>query len=245
MKKAHISPTIKCDLWKHHFGESQHAKCLSCYRVTINALSFHAGHIIPEKLGGETVKLNLLPICKTCNLKNGSNCTLIEYAKKTHDVDILLDDVYKAYQDNAMIQYKKNCIFYRQYLVGGQQQQIANIIPVLNRLIDDNLLNPDWSNDSYSQFIREKTSDKSNIREDKLTNLQIGENVYDVYIRSKLCEPESIRDFKLKIEMKHSEFPKVVWEIEAASTANWNIPSIQFKKSPLWLKCTKCYKISN
>ena len=48
----------------------------------ITSTNFHAGHIVPESIGGVTTIQNLKCICSTCNLSMG--CKHLEQFKKDH-----------------------------------------------------------------------------------------------------------------------------------------------------------------
>lgn len=70
-KKKAIPASLKKQVWKKHFN-TYHAICPVCEKETIEALSFHCGHIIPESAGGKSILDNLLPICSSCNLSMGT-----------------------------------------------------------------------------------------------------------------------------------------------------------------------------
>jgi 5-methylcytosine-specific restriction endonuclease McrA len=72
-KKKYISSTLKRLVWNKWIGEEiGKAKCTCCSVTFITQLSFHAGHIIAEVNGGETIVSNLKPICQNCNSSMGS-----------------------------------------------------------------------------------------------------------------------------------------------------------------------------
>jgi|688.fasta_scaffold419224_2 hypothetical protein len=71
-KKKRISATLKRLVWNHWIGEEiGKTKCLCCKTTYITAFSFHCGHIIPEKNGGDIILSNLKPICQNCNSSMG------------------------------------------------------------------------------------------------------------------------------------------------------------------------------
>ena len=55
-------------VWNINIGEEiGKEKCVCCKSTDITQISFHCGHIISEKNGGETIVSNLKPICQNCN----------------------------------------------------------------------------------------------------------------------------------------------------------------------------------
>ena len=72
-KKKSISATIKKLVWNVNIGEEiGKTKCLCCKSTDITQMSFNCGHIIAEADGGETIVLNLKPICQNCNSSMGT-----------------------------------------------------------------------------------------------------------------------------------------------------------------------------
>lgn len=72
-KNKYISSTVKRLVWNKWIGEEiGKNKCLCCNVTYITQLSFHAGHIISEFNGGETIVSNLKPICQNCNSSMGT-----------------------------------------------------------------------------------------------------------------------------------------------------------------------------
>jgi len=68
-KKKHISSSLKKIIWDVYIGANiGTAKCMCCKHQEIRQIEFHCGHIISEKVGGETNLKNLRPICAKCNL---------------------------------------------------------------------------------------------------------------------------------------------------------------------------------
>ena len=86
-KKARISGYIRKQVWETYVGQYLTTKCFCCYKSEItpfsNCNTFHAGHIISDKNGGEVVIDNLLPICRDCNLNMGAN-NWDEYVEKNN-----------------------------------------------------------------------------------------------------------------------------------------------------------------
>jgi 5-methylcytosine-specific restriction endonuclease McrA len=67
-RKKNIPATIRRLTWNKYIGEEiGKAKCLCCNVTDITQLSFHCGHVIAEKFGGENTVENLRPICQNCN----------------------------------------------------------------------------------------------------------------------------------------------------------------------------------
>jgi exodeoxyribonuclease V alpha subunit len=72
-KKANIPSPVKRQVWYKYIGEEiGKAKCYCCQLSNISQMSFHAGHIISEKDGGEINAENLRPICQNCNSSMGT-----------------------------------------------------------------------------------------------------------------------------------------------------------------------------
>lgn len=67
-KKKTIPATIKRLVWNKYIGEhiGKH-KCYCCKVTDVTQLSFHCGHVISEKNGGDLSIENLRPICQNCN----------------------------------------------------------------------------------------------------------------------------------------------------------------------------------
>lgn len=59
-------------MWKKYIGEEiGKSKCYCCQSNDVTQMSFHAGHVVSEKDGGEISVENLRPICQNCNLSMG------------------------------------------------------------------------------------------------------------------------------------------------------------------------------
>jgi 5-methylcytosine-specific restriction endonuclease McrA len=66
--KTRISATIKRLVWNANIGEEiGKSKCVCCKTTDITQMSFHCGHVVSEKNGGDTIVSNLKPICQNCN----------------------------------------------------------------------------------------------------------------------------------------------------------------------------------
>jgi hypothetical protein len=71
-KKSIPSP-VKRQVWNKYIGEEiGKSKCYCCRLTDITQMSFHAGHVISEKDGGEINAKNLRPICQNCNSSMGT-----------------------------------------------------------------------------------------------------------------------------------------------------------------------------
>ena len=79
-KRKKISQRERKIVWEKDFKDKEKGICKVCNKVEININTFHCGHIISHKNGGETSFENLKPICVTCNNKMGS-LNLYEYMK--------------------------------------------------------------------------------------------------------------------------------------------------------------------
>lgn len=67
-KKVSIPFAIKKLVWDTYIGEHiGKGKCYCCKQTDIIQMSFHCGHVIAERNGGETCVENLRPICQICN----------------------------------------------------------------------------------------------------------------------------------------------------------------------------------
>jgi hypothetical protein len=66
-KKTQIPKTVKCKVWDIYIGKEQGVgKCYVC-EDQIDSKHFECGHIIAERMGGETTIENLRPVCSLCN----------------------------------------------------------------------------------------------------------------------------------------------------------------------------------
>lgn len=73
IRKKNIPKYIKTLVWNKYIGDGvAKAKCMSCRETEIRNTSYHAGHILPESLGGDLTINNLRPICAHCNLGMGT-----------------------------------------------------------------------------------------------------------------------------------------------------------------------------
>ena len=81
-RKKNIPSTVKRLVWNTYIGEDiGKSKCLCCKTTYITQLSFHCGHIISEKNGGEINVTNLKPICQNCNSSMGTT-NMDDFMKK-------------------------------------------------------------------------------------------------------------------------------------------------------------------
>ena len=82
VRKKSIPKSLKRIVWDTHFGPSiGAAPCPVCKQHIIRQIEFHCGHIVAEKMGGQTVASNLIPICAQCNLSMGQK-NLYTFAKQ-------------------------------------------------------------------------------------------------------------------------------------------------------------------
>ena len=71
-RKKPIPSTVKRLVWNKYIGENiGKYKCYCCKLTDITQLSFHCGHVISEKKGGQIDVNNLRPICQNCNSSMG------------------------------------------------------------------------------------------------------------------------------------------------------------------------------
>ena len=66
--KKQIPKGLKVEVWDKHFPKQRFGLCTCCNKTEIAIESFECGHIVAEKMGGETNLANLQPICRLCNL---------------------------------------------------------------------------------------------------------------------------------------------------------------------------------
>ena len=67
-KKKRIPAALRRLVWHTYFGEDCGcAPCWCCNLTKISQLSFHCGHVVSEKEGGDLSINNLRPICQNCN----------------------------------------------------------------------------------------------------------------------------------------------------------------------------------
>jgi len=79
--KKPISQKLRKQVWKKEFGTACQDCCpiKDCNNVLKNEKNaWHAGHIVSEHNGGQTILENLRPICPQCNLDMGS-CNWLDY----------------------------------------------------------------------------------------------------------------------------------------------------------------------
>lgn len=71
-KKKHIPLVVKRKVWDKWVGRSIGITLCQCCKLSeISQMSFHCGHVISEKNGGEICVDNLRPICQSCNSSIG------------------------------------------------------------------------------------------------------------------------------------------------------------------------------
>ena len=81
-KKKYIPLVVKRKVWDKWIGRSIGTHlCLCCKLTEISQMSFHCGHVISEKNGGNVCVDNLRPICQSCNSSMGSK-NMDEFIKK-------------------------------------------------------------------------------------------------------------------------------------------------------------------
>lgn len=72
-KKRSIPAALKRKVWYTYIGEEHgNGRCYCCQTSIIHQLSFHCGHVLSEKNGGELTLQNLRPICQNCNSSMGT-----------------------------------------------------------------------------------------------------------------------------------------------------------------------------
>ncbi len=81
-KKKYIPLPVKRNVWNKWVGKALGTSlCLCCKLTEIDKMSFHCGHVIAEKNGGEISTNNLRPICQSCNSSMGTQ-NMDEFIKK-------------------------------------------------------------------------------------------------------------------------------------------------------------------
>jgi len=81
-KKKYIPLPVKRKVWDKWIGKAFGTSlCLCCKLTEIDKMSFHCGHVISERNGGEISVNNLRPICQSCNLSMGTQ-NMKEFIKK-------------------------------------------------------------------------------------------------------------------------------------------------------------------
>jgi hypothetical protein len=72
-RKKPIPDSLKNAVWNHYIGEANGTgNCQCCKTAMISHANFACGHIISEKMGGQTELGNLKPICTKCNSSMGT-----------------------------------------------------------------------------------------------------------------------------------------------------------------------------
>uniref|UniRef100_A0A6C0LLI4 HNH domain-containing protein n=1 Tax=viral metagenome TaxID=1070528 RepID=A0A6C0LLI4_9ZZZZ len=86
-----IPKPLKQQVWDKYIGKKKGvAKCTCCNHNEIRQDSFHAGHIVSVKNGGDTTLDNLKPICQTCNS-----------SMKTKNMDDFIDNTFKGSKEST------------------------------------------------------------------------------------------------------------------------------------------------
>lgn len=91
--KKSIPIAVKRLVWNKYIGEDiGKSKCYCCKLSSITQLSFHCGHVVAEKNGGDINVDNLRPICQSCNSSMGTinmNDYISKYSlHKSDDIDV-------------------------------------------------------------------------------------------------------------------------------------------------------------
>lgn len=72
--KKSIPIAVKRLVWNKYIGEDiGKSKCYCCKLSHITQLTFHCGHVVAEKNGGNIDVDNLRPICQSCNSSMGTH----------------------------------------------------------------------------------------------------------------------------------------------------------------------------
>lgn len=72
-RKKAIPAALKKKVWYTYIGEEYGTGvCFCCKTTRIQQLSFHCGHVISEKNGGDMNLRNMRPICQNCNSSMGT-----------------------------------------------------------------------------------------------------------------------------------------------------------------------------
>lgn len=92
--KKSIPIAVKRLVWNKYIGEDiGKSKCYCCKLSYITQLSFHCGHVVAEKNGGDINVDNLRPICQSCNSSMGINnmdhyITKYSLHKSNNDIEV-------------------------------------------------------------------------------------------------------------------------------------------------------------
>jgi len=92
--KKSIPIIVKRLVWNKYIGEDiGKSKCYCCKLSYITQLSFHCGHVVAEKNGGDINVDNLRPICQSCNSSMGINnmdsyITKYSLHKSNNDIEV-------------------------------------------------------------------------------------------------------------------------------------------------------------
>ena len=91
-KKKKIPKQLRNLVWDNQEPEKMNMICLCCNKIKLNCRSqeWHAGHIISEKNGGDTLVPNLTPICNECNKFMGADNWDV-FVLKTYGIERLID----------------------------------------------------------------------------------------------------------------------------------------------------------
>jgi 5-methylcytosine-specific restriction protein A len=202
-----ITPTIKKELWKRHFDESNDGVCKICTN-SITKNNFTWKYIFPKVRGGRNNILNLLPVCNDCDSKYNNiedEFNLIIYLKNKHNIILKLDSEYQQYQDSIIYYYNK--AYNTGTFIGyTKPDKHLTIIPVIKYLISNNLYNPKWSLQEFCDFINIDPEFKDTDRRLNLFNITIDEiEYYEINIRYSILGAYSekpIREMSYTIKRK-------------------------------------------
>jgi 5-methylcytosine-specific restriction endonuclease McrA len=96
---AYNSNTLRSNIWSKWY-ETQKMKCRACNKRQVTPLSFEKGHDVADSNGGSTLLENLYPICRQCNVDQGT-MTFDEFSKANPPEDLKYDS--KNYLEQASI----------------------------------------------------------------------------------------------------------------------------------------------
>lgn len=81
-RKAHISKSLRKEVWEKSCGKSYNHKCLVPWcTTTMTPFDFEVGHDLPESRGGTLALSNLHAICPGCNRSMGDRYTIAEWSR--------------------------------------------------------------------------------------------------------------------------------------------------------------------
>lgn len=210
--KQSIPVQLKNNVWSRKFQDNATGLCSCCQKETLQSSSFHCGHIYAEAQGGEIHILNMLPICKSCNIHMGQQY-MPNYMERVFGRNLFNE------MDVEMMSYQhkiKNVVDYESKVPYDAKRTpeafLEPIEHVFEYLIEDRgYMDPLWTEETYKEYVSNIKIDKSGDKPNHVMS-----NVSIDGIRWKYIYISYMNEF---VEMKFTfirestdDFPDYSWE---------------------------------